>query len=181
MIQLDKEAFRKMALARRKALSKDQVCRYSKSICRKVELYLHGNIAMYHAYGNEVDLSYITAFKDINEIAFPKTYADYTIRFFKEQNNTRYEKSSFGIMEPTSREEMLAKNIDVMLIPLVAFDEQCHRMGHGKGFYDRYLSKYTGLRIGIAYECQKFPDIPIRTHDESLDIIITETNTYKHK
>lgn len=180
-MQLDKATIREIALTRRKALSDAQVGMYSKTICKKAEVYLHGNIAMYHAYGNEVDLSYITAFKDISGIAFPKTYADHTIRFFKEQNNTGYEKSTFGILEPLSREEIVADDIDVMLIPLVAFDEQCHRMGHGKGFYDRYLAKYQGLRIGIAYECQKFLNIPMEKYDESLDIILTETTIYCRK
>lgn len=177
MIPLDRNCIRKTALARRRALSEEEVSIYSKTICHKVQPYIHGKVAMYHAYGKEVDVSYLS-FRNATLVALPKTYSDDTIKFFEIQAQTIYRTSSFGIVEPDNGREVYAKDIDVMLIPLVAFDDECHRIGHGKGFYDRYLTNFTGLRIGVAYECQKFDFLPVLQYDESLDMIISESCIY---
>lgn len=178
MILLDRNDIRKQALIKRKSLSDEEVRTYSKAICSKVEPYLHGTVAIYHAYGKEVDLSYLRRLNDVNVLALPKTYSDHTIKFFEVHEDISYQKSSFGIIEPSEGREVYAEDIDVMLIPLVAFDENCHRMGHGMGFYDRYLANFTGLRIGIAYECQNFDSLPVLNHDEILDMVISESNIY---
>lgn len=47
------------------------------------------------------------------------------------------------------------QELDILLVPLVAFDEACNRMGHGRGYYDRYLPQCRAKTIGIAFACQK--------------------------
>jgi len=67
-------------------------------------------------------------------------------------------------------------NIDVMLVPGIAFDERGCRIGYGKGHYDRYLKKLKPRTpvIGLAYECQVMEEIPEEGHDVRVDKIITE-------
>lgn len=178
MIRLDKQAIRTEAVARRNRLSIEEAQEKSRAIAENVLPYLHGVIGIYHPYGKEVDVTFIqNCYKE--GYALPKTYPDHQIRFFEIQDDTTFTKSAYGIQEPVSGKEIKAVGMAVLLIPLVAFDEQCHRLGHGKGFYDRFLQTYQGLRIGVAYECQKWPVIPTDVHDELLDMIITEETIYR--
>ena len=60
-------------------------------------------------------------------------------------------------------------------MPGVAFDEQCHRVGYGGGYYDRYLEKHPGLiHIALAFEFQIFPEVPSEEHDIRPEMIVTE-------
>ena len=68
---------------------------------------------------------------------------------------------------------------DVMLLPLLAFDKNRNRLGYGKGYYDRYLSKTSKknnqiIKIGIAFSFQEFKRIPVNSTDVKLDYILTE-------
>ena len=67
------------------------------------------------------------------------------------------------------------------LIPGVAFDENCGRLGRGKGVYDRLLESSRGFRAGIFYQCQKTVDLPMEDHDCVLDLIVTEEQVIRRK
>ena len=86
------------------------------------------------------------------------------------------EKSRFGVWEPIAGKEIT--EFDVIVVPLVAFDEECHRLGHGQGFYDRYVKDFQGCVIGVGYECQKLEHIVCEEHDQLLDMVISETSVY---
>ena len=85
--------------------------------------------------------------------------------------------SKFGILEPeNSKKEIIP---DLIMVPLVAFDNQLNRIGYGKGYYDRSLQKIKNIRketisLGIAYSFQKCKSVPVNKHDFSLDYIFTE-------
>ena len=83
---------------------------------------------------------------------------------------------SYGILEP--RIEKIRKtnveDIDLIIVPGVAFDEKGNRLGHGKGYYDRLLKKTNALTIGLAFEFQIVDKIPTNKNDRPVDIIITE-------
>jgi 5-formyltetrahydrofolate cyclo-ligase len=73
---------------------------------------------------------------------------------------------------------------DIIIVPLVAFDENCYRLGYGQGYYDRFLSTLTTqrcVRIGIAFECQRIDAVPVEPHDEPLDIVVSEKRVYRRK
>ena len=82
--------------------------------------------------------------------------------------------NKFGIPEPISR---IVKYPDVLLVPLLAFDQNFNRIGYGGGFYDRYIKKMRKrkkvLTIGFAYSFQKFKKVPTNNYDIKLDFIIT--------
>ena len=76
--------------------------------------------------------------------------------------------------------------LDCVITPLVAFDERCHRMGVGGGFYDRTFEFVNGVPsdarktvlIGIAYELQRVEKVSVQPHDVRLDAIVSELTTY---
>ncbi|MDD9841470.1 MAG: 5-formyltetrahydrofolate cyclo-ligase [Alphaproteobacteria bacterium] len=104
---------------------------------------------------------------------------------FGDQLNT----GKFGILEPSAQADSLVPQL--ILVPLIAFDKACNRLGRGGGHYDRYLKKWrahnraqgkklgkaqANMAIGLAYEAQGMPAVPCQPHDEALDMIITPTN-----
>jgi len=97
------------------------------------------------------------------------------------------EVATFGILEPradlrgVAERKIDAGQLDLVMVPGVAFDRRGARLGHGKGYYDRLLTRVrldTPL-VGIAFECQMFPEIPMATHDVFMDMVITETAVYQ--
>jgi len=83
---------------------------------------------------------------------------------------------NFGIPEPTARCPTFPLNrLDLALVPGVGFDTAGHRLGRGKGYYDRLLAHVTGMRCGVAFDEQIATGIPAEPHDIILDCIITPT------
>jgi len=85
--------------------------------------------------------------------------------------------SKFGILEPKNIKKEIIP--DLIMVPLVAFDDSLNRIGYGKGYYDRSLEKINKTKkntisLGIAYSFQKCENIPINKHDFKLDYIFTE-------
>ncbi|MES2876426.1 MAG: 5-formyltetrahydrofolate cyclo-ligase [Patescibacteria group bacterium] len=68
---------------------------------------------------------------------------------------------------------------DLIIIPLLAFDESCHRLGNGGGWYDRFLSTQTNAtKIGLAFDTQLAAAFPIEPHDVQLDMVVTESMVF---
>lgn len=95
--------------------------------------------------------------------------------------------NQFGIKEPYTygKKPMPLSQIDCFLVPLIAFDEQCHRLGHGAGYYDRYFASVRGkpihkrpVLIGLGYEFQKVDAIPQAPWDMPMDYVVTEQAIY---
>lgn len=83
-------------------------------------------------------------------------------------------KKSFGILTPASKTFIDIQQIELTLVPGVAFDRQGGRLGMGKGYYDRLLAGYRGTLIGLAYDFQLIDEVPVNEHDIRMDYIITE-------
>lgn len=85
--------------------------------------------------------------------------------------------SRYGILEPkNSKKEIIP---DLIMVPLVAFDNKLHRIGYGKGYYDRSLKKINGskknsISLGIAHSNQRCSNIPVNKYDFKLNYIFTE-------
>ncbi len=82
---------------------------------------------------------------------------------------------AFGIMEPIATAPINPSEIDVMIVPGVAFTRQGARLGRGKGFYDKYLSHkdFRAYTIGFCYPSQVVENLPTEEHDKQLDLVIT--------
>ena len=81
----------------------------------------------------------------------------------------------FGIPEPQGPQFTDLEKIDVIVVPGVAFDRQCNRMGRGRGFYDRLLkSTPNAVKVGVAFDFQVFDIIPVESFDVPMDVVISE-------
>ena len=82
----------------------------------------------------------------------------------------------FGILEPVGTEQVAVAAIDLMVVPGVAFDPGGHRLGYGKGFYDRALHAQPlgGVLVGLAFDFQIVPELPAESHDIPMDLLVTE-------
>jgi 5-formyltetrahydrofolate cyclo-ligase len=85
---------------------------------------------------------------------------------------------AYGILEPDPARTtpICPEEIDVALIPGSVFDRRCGRYGYGGGYYDRFLNDMAprAIRIGLAFHMQLSPEIPLKPHDQRMDIIVTE-------
>lgn len=83
---------------------------------------------------------------------------------------------SFGILEPAGNRPIAWEEIDIALVPGLAFDQRGHRLGFGKGYYDRVLPllKKSALTVGLGYSFQIVEQIPDEPHDISLKAVLTE-------
>jgi 5-formyltetrahydrofolate cyclo-ligase len=86
----------------------------------------------------------------------------------------------FSIREPHKNcVEISLRDIDLILVPGIAFDLRGHRLGRGKGFYDRLLQNFRGLKVGIAFDGQIVEKIPAEAHDVRMDFILTPARCLK--
>ena len=92
--------------------------------------------------------------------------------------------NEFGILEPNNSNNEIIP--DLILVPLVAFDNELNRIGYGKGYYDRCLKKISKIKkntifLGVAYSFQKCKSIPVNKYDFKLDYIFTEQGIISSK
>jgi 5-formyltetrahydrofolate cyclo-ligase len=86
----------------------------------------------------------------------------------------------FGIREPAPTcVEIPLADLDLVLVPGVAFDASGHRLGRGKGYYDRLLEHFAGKKIGIAFDEQMVGAVPTEKNDGRMDVIVTPTGCVK--
>ena len=102
------------------------------------------------------------------------------MNFLKWSSNDPLKINKYGIPEPVYTRIVFP---DILIIPLVAYDNNLNRLGYGGGFYDRYIDKIEKIKkvikIGLAFSYQKVKTIPINQHDKKLDFIITEKKILK--
>jgi 5-formyltetrahydrofolate cyclo-ligase len=95
--------------------------------------------------------------------------------------NTRYKASVYGISEPIAGREIRPDELDLIIVPLLAFDRLGHRLGYGKGFYDRYLvnCRPDAIKLGISY-FDAIEELPAKTeYDLPLTACITPEKIYE--
>ena len=82
---------------------------------------------------------------------------------------------SYGIPEPDGISPAVSELEDaICIVPALAFDENGYRLGYGKGYYDRFLSSFDGVSVGLVFSSLLLCDLPRDEYDEKVDIIITE-------
>jgi len=87
---------------------------------------------------------------------------------------------AFGILEPTAESTVSEKEIDLIIVPGIAFDRALNRMGRGKGFYDRLLSSLPVPKMGICFDFQLFDKIPCEPFDIKMDCVISESEIVRN-
>jgi len=139
-------------------------------------------IALYYPSNYELNVLKVLDFNIIlkQDILLPITNKNNLMNFFSWKKNNVLLVNEFGILEPLKTK---AKVPDIMLVPILAFDKNKHRLGYGRGYYDRYLNKYLNqfkniLTVGVAFSFQKHHKLPLNQNDVKLDFIITEKGFY---
>lgn len=100
------------------------------------------------------------------------------MEFYYIEGTDELSEGYFGIMEPPEKTPACGDNV-LVVMPGVAFDRQCNRIGYGKGFYDSYLKQHPQFRrIALAYSMQCLDTFPAEAHDIRPEMIITEEETY---
>lgn len=90
---------------------------------------------------------------------------------------SRLELGSFHIEEPSGDNLTDPEEIEMVVVPAVAFDRKGKRLGRGKGFYDRFLQTTKATKVGVGYEFQLMDELPTEPHDVAMDIVITQNTT----
>ena len=136
-------------------------------------------IALYYPSNYEVDVLKIANNLKKTKFKFllPKILDGNSLKFEKWNERDILLVNKFGIPEPLkTRKNYLP---DLVIVPMLAFDDKKNRLGYGKGFYDRYLSKLKKLNkkmeaIGVAFSFQKYKKIPSSKFDFKLNSVFTE-------
>lgn len=142
--------------------------------------------ALYCAMPSEIDTQpLITALWQHQKNCYlPRITAENQLVFAHYTADTALVPNRFGIAEPTASAPLCTiNNLDVIFMPLVAFDKEGHRLGMGAGFYDKTLAglreqKTRPLLVGLAYELQKADYIPQDPWDIDLNVVVTEQTVH---
>ncbi|WP_460183923.1 5-formyltetrahydrofolate cyclo-ligase [Thermopirellula anaerolimosa] len=109
------------------------------------------------------------------------------LRLFRLRTLEELVPGTLGIPEPppelreNPQRQARAEEIDLVLIPGLAFDRRGNRLGQGKGYYDRFLLSLrpTAFKLGLAFECQMVEDLPRTPRDTPVDAVLTEKMLYR--
>lgn len=137
---------------------------------------LADRIMMYHSLPDELSThAFLTKWRNKKKFYLPRVNGvNLEILPYEE---SRLELGSFHIEEPTGNNVADPSEIELVVVPAVAYDRKGRRLGRGKGFYDRFLSTTKATKIGVGYEFQLFDELPSEPHDIGMDIIITQKTT----
>jgi len=139
-------------------------------------------VLLYYPHKNEVDTKPIIG-KLLQEgkitVCLPKVVGQNIVPV-KVNSLSQLKEGYAGIKEPEGQ-PCPVEEIDLVVVPAVAFDRKGQRLGYGKGFYDRFLKETDALKVGLAYDFQVVDSLPAEEHDEPVDLIITPTGIINTK
>lgn len=191
MIIQEKKILRKQISSVKKLIPLEEKIRRSDAVMERLlehpEYKKSKKILFYWSMDDEVftKQTVIQAYNEGKEVYLPVVEGDnLRIRLF-EGAAAMVAGESFAIPEPSNDSpEASIDDMDLAVVPGVAFDAQCSRMGRGKGYYDRLLSAATKegrpYTIGVCFDFQLVPKVPVEECDKPLDCVISETSLY-HK
>lgn len=183
----EKGRLRKLALSNRDSLSLLEREQYSAAILNKLmslpQVQAAKVVMCYRSFRSEVDTSKIVEnfLLSGKVLCFPVCEKGGIMHSYCPNDEAAWKKSPMGIMEPDRENSRLIapEDIELVICPLVAFDDKRQRLGYGGGYYDRYLPQCkNALVAGIAFETQRLERVPTDEHDLNMDIIVTEKNIY---
>ncbi len=138
------------------------------------------SLALYSPIYNEVDTSdiFLMARRREKQVYYPRVAGEH-LHFVPISSAGQLVPGAFGVLEPAADLKTSQQVPDLILIPGVAFDRCGHRLGYGRGFYDRYLAccSDNAVRVGFSYSFQLRNALPADAHDQSLDVLVTDAET----
>jgi 5-formyltetrahydrofolate cyclo-ligase len=130
-------------------------------------------ILLYSPLTDEADVSPISnvAYGNGKTVLLPKVVVD-DLELHIYKGVYTLERGAFGILEPTGEVFLDYNQIELAIVPGMAFDKAGHRLGRGKGYYDRLLTRLTQAhKIGVCFQFQYLDTVPSEAHDVCMDSI----------
>ena len=174
-----KQKMRELIIQKRRMLLQEDRQRMSAEILAQLEQMTcfceAKTILLYYPVNNEVDvLPLFKRYKDKTLLLPVSHRKKMTASPF--EGNEKMHRGKFRIPEPTT--PTFTGNIDLIIVPAVAYDKQGRRLGRGGGYYDRFLKKYpNAMFIGVGYDFQLVEEVPAEHHDQKVHRIILPSQT----
>lgn len=180
-----KDEIRAEYSARRAAMDPSEKKRRDDAICRAavslVSFRYAEYVLLYAATENEINVNEIaeTALARGKKIAFPRCDKEsHTMQYHIVSSLDELAPDNYGILEPSPDAPIYDPEKDlgsaVCFVPGLVYDKAGYRLGYGKGFYDRYLSHFSGCTLGVVYSDYILPTVPRGRFDVSVNILLTE-------
>jgi len=173
----------------RKELTKNQIEDFSLEIANQLLKLDIWNKTFFHIFltieeQKEINTDYILNIlsgKDKNIIISKSNFEDYSMTHYLLMDNTRIKKNIYNIPEPVDGIEIPSSQLEVVFIPLLAFDKSGNRIGYGKGFYDRFLvnCKPKTLKIGLSFFDVENETFEATENDIKLDYCVTPNQVFQ--
>jgi len=156
---MDKASLRRHLRVRLYALSEEQICRKSTTICETAIASIDWEL-----------IQRVSCYK--SQTALREVGTSILIRYVRDN----WPKIELAIVEPNKQAVLPHKQYDLIIVPVLGFDSSYNRLGRGGGWYDRFLSTQLSARtIGLAFDCQYVDSIPAEDFDVELAEIFTES------
>ena len=181
---MPKRSIRAQFLAKRKSCSIETCIRLSVEIQNRLllsNLFREAAcLALYSAIHNEVstDTVFLRALELGKILAYPRVKDD-VLEFVEVLSQADLVPGVFGVLEPGGDKLVPLEKLDLIVVPGVVFDQSGHRLGYGRGFYDRALAvcRADCVKVGFAYNFQLAEKLPTVEHDKTLSVLMTESRT----
>lgn len=151
---------------------------FAQALEQRPEYRQAGTVFCYLSVGREPDtFDFLRmALQDGKRVCAPVCIGKGVMRARQLSNLDKLEEGQYGIPVPPEGENWVEpEEIDFAVIPCVACGEDGTRLGHGAGFYDRFLQKGRFFRAALCHEELLFPHVPTEEHDEKMDLICTQS------
>ena len=187
MITAKKTFLRSQYKDKRLSLTKQEVDYLSQRVSKQLKKLDIWKLQNYHIFisiekNNELDTSLIInkLKSEQKSIIVPKI-SNNELFHVEINEKTEFSINEYGIIEPNNGNYFKIENLDIVFIPLLVFDLQGHRVGYGKGYYDRFLklTNSNTLKIGLSLFDPIYQIEDINNNDIKLDYCITPTNVHK--
>ncbi len=175
-----KKEIRKQVLAERDSLSQEQRTFKSREIEKRLlslpEFKTSRTVLFFAAFKSEVETAPMIrqALISGKRVILPKVAGRELSLFEIKDFDKDVSLGSWNIPEPRETMPAQVTDVDLVVVPGAAFDEQGNRIGYGAGFYDKLLASFRGSTVAIAYEVQIVHSVPIDSHDVPVQKIVTE-------
>ena len=175
-LELEKKQMRELLRQRRRIMTKDEVLAQSTRVLEQLEqlpaFQSAQSVLIYYPTHNEVDLlPLIKKYKRQKTFLFPVVRGR-AMQACPYEGNAKMHRGKYNIPEPTT--PPYRGEIDLILVPGVAFDLQGNRLGRGGGYYDRFIKSQppTTTLVGVAYDFQLVDKVPANRHDQKMHHVI---------
>ena len=187
MITADKTFLRSHYKKKRLSLTKQEVDDLSQRVCKQLDKLNIWKLKHYHIFisilkYNELDTSsIINKLKSEQKIIIVPKISNNELVHIAINDETEFGLNEFGIKEPNDGNHFIIENLDIIFIPLLAFDIEGHRVGYGKGYYDRFLklTNNSTLKIGLSFFDPINKILDIDDNDVKLDYCVTPKQVHK--